>query len=107
MVEQRGLATSPVSSGGTPARKNGSELGNAALPVLDSGQGGDAEVEGVLSRCWLPGLAGDNEESSGEAAIPRRSSPRRNGEGRERWGGEMRTAEARGGVVASKWRRHG
>ena len=35
-MEQRGLATSSVSSGGTPARENGSELGNAALPVLDS-----------------------------------------------------------------------
>jgi len=44
MVERRGLATSPVSSGGTTARKNGSKLGNAALPVLDS-LGGDAEVE--------------------------------------------------------------
>jgi len=56
MVEQRGLPTSPVSSGGTPARKNGSELGNAALPMLNSGQGGDAEVEGALARClagWL------------------------------------------------------
>jgi len=41
---------SPVSSGGTPARKNGLELGNAALPVLDSGQGGDAEVEEALVR---------------------------------------------------------
>jgi len=50
MVEQRGLATSPVSSGGTPARKNSSELGNAALPVLDSDQGGDAEVEEALAR---------------------------------------------------------
>ena len=49
-MEQRGLATSPVSSGGTPARKNGSELGNAALPVLDSGQGGDAKVEEALVR---------------------------------------------------------
>jgi len=39
-----------VSSGGTPVRKNGSELGNATLPVLDSGQGGDAEVEEVLAR---------------------------------------------------------
>jgi len=47
MVEQRGLATLPVSSGGTPARKNFSELGNSALPVLDSGQGGDFEVEDV------------------------------------------------------------
>jgi len=50
MVEWRGLATSPVSSGGTPTRKNGSELGNATLPVLDSGQGGDAEVEEALAR---------------------------------------------------------
>jgi len=55
-VEQRGLATSPVSSGGTPARENGSKLGNAALPVLDSGQGGDAEVEEALAKLlagWL------------------------------------------------------
>ena len=81
---------SPVSSGGTPARKNGLELGNAALPVLDSGQGGDAEVEEALAKL----LAG--------AAVPRWSSPRRNGEGRWRWRGEMRTARARGGVVASK-----
>jgi len=49
----------------------------------------------------LGGLAWP-EESSGDAAVPRRSSPRRNGEGRERWGGEMRTAGARGGVVVSK-----
>jgi len=49
-VEQRGLTTSPVSSGGTPARKKGLELGNAVLPVLDSGQGGDAEVEEALAR---------------------------------------------------------
>ena len=48
------------------------------------------------------GLAGGGEKSSSDAAVPRRSSPRRNGEGRERWGGEMRTAGARGGVVASK-----
>jgi hypothetical protein len=46
----------PVSSSGTPARKNCSELGNAALPVLDSGQGGDAEVEEALAKLlagWL------------------------------------------------------
>jgi len=49
MVEQRGLATSPVSSGGTPAREIVSELGNATLSVLDSGQGGDAEVEEALA----------------------------------------------------------
>jgi len=50
MVEQRGLATSQVSSGGTPAREIGSDLGNATLPVLDSGQGGDAEVEEALAK---------------------------------------------------------
>jgi len=56
MVEQRGLATLPVSSGGTPARENGLELGNAALPMLDSGQRGDAEVEEGLAKLlagWL------------------------------------------------------
>ena len=55
-MEQRGLATLLVSSSGTPARKNCSELGNAALPVLDSGQGGDAEVEEALAKLfagWL------------------------------------------------------
>jgi len=52
MVEQGGLATSPVSSGGTPARKNGSTLGNAALPALDNGNGGDAEVEEALAELW-------------------------------------------------------
>ena len=53
---QGGLATSLVSSGGTLARKNGSELGKAPLPALDSGQGGDAEVEEALAKllaCWL------------------------------------------------------
>jgi len=56
MVEQSGLATSPVSSGETPARENGSELGNAASPVLDSGQGGDAEAVDALAELlagWL------------------------------------------------------
>ena len=53
-MEQRGLTTSPVSSGGTP--ENGSELGNAASPVLNSGQGGDAGVEEALAELlvgWL------------------------------------------------------
>jgi len=56
MVEQSGLATLRVSSGGTPARENSSELGNADLAVLDSGQGGDAEVEEALAKLlagWL------------------------------------------------------
>jgi len=42
--------------GGTPARKNGSELGNAVLPALDSGQGGDAGAEEALAKLlagWL------------------------------------------------------
>ena len=38
--------------GRTPVRKNGSELGNAALPTLDSGNGGDAKVEEVLAELW-------------------------------------------------------
>jgi len=49
MVEQGGQGTLLVSLGGTPTRKNGSELGNAALPTLDSGNGGDAEVEEALA----------------------------------------------------------
>jgi len=55
-VEQRSLATLPVSSGGTTARENYSELGNTALPLLDSGQGGDVEVEEALAKllaAWL------------------------------------------------------
>ena len=76
MVEQGGLATSPVSSGGTPTRKNGSELGNAASPVLDSGQGGDAEVEEALAKLlasWLGrrsgGTAGGARRSAAELAV--------------------------------------
>ena len=55
-MEQRSLATLPVSLGGTPARENCSEPGSAALPMLDSGQGGDAEVEEALAKLlasWL------------------------------------------------------
>ena len=72
-MEQRGLATSPVSSGGTPARENGSKFGNAALPVLDNGQGGDAEVEEALAELlvsWLGrrrgGAAGKTHRSAAE-----------------------------------------
>ena len=75
-MEQRGLATSPVSSGGTPARENGSELGNAASPVLVSGQGGDAEVEEALVELlagWLGrrrgGTAGRARRSTAELAV--------------------------------------
>jgi len=67
MVEQRGLATLSVSSGGTPARENGSELGNAALPVLDSGQGGDAEVEDVEAELWVGWLGWGRGGTAGEA----------------------------------------
>jgi len=67
MVEQRGLATLPVSSGGTPTRENGSELGNGALPVLDSGQGGDAEVEDVEAELWAGWLGRRRGGTAGEA----------------------------------------
>ena len=66
-----------MSPGGTPARKNGLGLGNAALPALDSGNGGGAEVEEALAELWLAGLARDGEESSGEAADSLWSSPRK------------------------------
>ena len=66
-MEQRCLATLPVSSGGTPARKNCSELGNAVSPVLDSGQGGDAEVEDVEAELWVGWLGRRRGETAGEA----------------------------------------
>ena len=43
-----GLATSPVSTAELWRRRNGSELDNATLPVLDNGNGGDDEVEVAL-----------------------------------------------------------
>jgi len=67
MVEQSGLATSPVSSGGTPARENGSELGNAASPVLDSGQGGDAEAEEALAELLVGWLGRRHGGATGKA----------------------------------------
>ena len=69
-MEQRGLATSPESSDGTPARKNCSELGNAALPVLDSGQGGDAEVEEALARLLAGWLGRRRREELGRRCRP-------------------------------------
>jgi len=66
-VEQRGLATLPVSSGGTPARENGSELGNAALPMLDRGPGGDVEVEDVEAELWAGWLGRRRGGTAGEA----------------------------------------
>jgi len=39
--------------GRTPARKNGSELGNATLPAPDNGQGGDTGVEEALAELWV------------------------------------------------------
>jgi len=67
MVEQRGLATLPVSSGGTPARESGSELGNAALPVLDRCQGGDVEVEDIEAELWAGWLGRRRNETAEEA----------------------------------------
>ena len=66
-MEQRGLATLPVSSGGTPARENGSELGNAVLPVVDRGQEGDAEVEDVEAELWVDGLGRRRGGTAGKA----------------------------------------
>jgi len=113
MVEQRGLATSPVSSGGTPARENGSELGNAALPVLDSGQGGDAEVEEALVKLlvgWLGrrrrGKLGRGCRSTAELAEEKwrreRALGRRNEDGRGsgwRRGVQVKASELTGGVA--------
>ena len=54
------------------------------------------------------GLAWPEAAREAQAKLPFRSGARRGEmEERERWGGEMRTTEARGGVVASKWRRRG
>ena len=50
MVEQRGLATLPVSMADLRRGRRRSVLGNAALPVLDKGNGGDVEVEEVLAK---------------------------------------------------------
>jgi len=50
MVEQGGLATLPVSTVELRRERNCSELGDAALPALDSGNGGDAEEEEALAK---------------------------------------------------------
>ena len=47
-MEQRGLATSPMSMVELQRGRSRSELVNAALLVLDSGKGGDIEVEEAL-----------------------------------------------------------
>jgi len=117
MVEQRCLAMSPVSSGGTPVRKNGSELGNAALPMLDSGQGGDAEVEGALARHlagWLGrrwrGKLGRGCCSAAELAEAKwrreRALGRRNEDGRGsglRRGVQVEASGLTGGVAVDVW----
>jgi len=91
MVEQRGLATLPVGSGGTPARENNSKLGNAVSPVRDSGYGGDVEVEDVETELWAGwlgrrrgGTAGKARRNAAELAV--------DGGGRnvEHWRGEWR-----------------
>ena len=73
---------------GTLARKNGSELGNAALPTPDNGQGGDAGVEEAGEA--FGGLAWPETGRRARAESLTRGGARRgrNGEERERWGGE-------------------
>ena len=56
MVEQGGLATLPVRMAELRRGRSRSELGNVALPALDSGNGGDVEVEEALTTLlagWL------------------------------------------------------
>jgi len=56
MVEQGGLATSAVSMAELRRDRSCPELGNAALPELDSGKEGDVEVEEALVKLlagWL------------------------------------------------------
>jgi len=117
MVEQRGLATSPVSSGGTAARENGSELGNAALPMLDSGQEGDAEVEEALAKLLAGWLGRRRREELGrrcrstaklaEAKWRReRALERRNEDGRGsgwRRGVQVKAPGLTGGVAIDIW----
>ena len=57
-MRRNGGVGRPVSSGITPARKNGMELGNAALPALVSGNGGDAGVEEALAELWTGWVGG-------------------------------------------------
>ena len=56
---------------------------------------------------WQAGFAGDGEECLGGVTDSRRSSPRKKWRGERALGRRMRPAGARGGVVASKWRRWG
>ena len=56
MVEQGGLAMSPVSMAELRRGRSRSELGNAASPGLDSGKEGDVKVEEALAKLltgWL------------------------------------------------------
>jgi len=56
MVEQIGLATLPVGMAELRRGRNRSKLDNVALPVLNSGNGGDVEVEEALVKLlagWL------------------------------------------------------
>ena len=56
MVEQAGLAALPVIMAELWRGRSRSELGNVALHVLDSGNGGDVEVEEALAKLlagWL------------------------------------------------------
>ena len=117
MVEQRSLATLPVSSGGTPARENSSELGNADLAVLDSGQGGDAEVEEALAKLlagWLGqrrrGELGRSCRSTAELAEEEAERRESAGEGNDvgwhsgwRRGVQVKASGLTGGVAVDVW----
>jgi len=117
MVDQGGLAMSPVSSGGIPARKNSSELGNAALPALDSGQGGYAKVEEALARLlagWLGRRQRGELGRSGRFAVElaedevekRESAGEGNGDGwRSVWcrGVQEDVLELIGGAIDGVW----
>jgi hypothetical protein len=50
MVDQRALATLPMSSADLWRGRKCSELGNAASPVLGHGNGVDADVEDALAK---------------------------------------------------------
>ena len=77
---------------------------NAALPVLDSGQGCDAEVEEALARLLASWLGRRRRGKLGRSCrFAAELAEDEGGEERELWV-EMRLAGARGGIVASKRR---
>ena len=87
--------------------KNGSGLGNAALPALESGDGGDAEVEEALAEIWAGWLGRRRGGELGQSCRFVAELAEEEAERRESAGKEMRLAGAQGGIIASKWRRWG